>query len=57
VTTPFDFILELVAVFVGVFAAFELDKYRESRAEDKERIRLLGLIYREVTAGDGDWFR
>lgn len=52
-TTAFDFFLELVAVFVGVFAAFQLDNYRESRAEDKERLRLLGLIYREVTANKG----
>jgi hypothetical protein len=52
-TTAFDFLLELAAVFVGVLAAFELDNYRESKAEDKERLRLLRLIYREVTANKG----
>jgi hypothetical protein len=52
-TTAFDFFLELIAVFLGVLAAFELDKYRESKAEDKERLRLLELIYREVTSDKG----
>jgi len=51
-TTVFDFILEIVAVFVGVFAAFELDNYREASAENKERLRLLALIRREVHANE-----
>ena len=52
-TTALDFFLELVAVFVGVLAAFELDKYRESQGENKERLKLLGLIYLKVTANKG----
>jgi len=48
-----DFGLELVAVFVGVVLAFEFDNFRESRDENKERLRLLGLLYREVTANVG----
>jgi hypothetical protein len=30
--------------------AFEFDKYRDRRAEDKERVRLLGLIRHELVA-------
>lgn len=48
-----DFFLELVAVFLGVLGAFELDNYREAKAEDKERVRLLGLISREVESNNG----
>ena len=47
-----DFVLEIIAVFVGVFAAFELDNYREASAENKERLRLLALIRREVHANE-----
>lgn len=47
-TTLCDFILEIVAVFFGVLGAFELDNYRDRKAEDKERVRVLGLIRREV---------
>ena len=49
-TTLFDFILEIVAVFLGVFAAFWLDKYREDRAERRESDRVLNLIRTEVSA-------
>lgn len=49
-TTLWDFILEIVAVFVGVLGAFELDNYRDRKAEDKERLRVLGLLRREVDA-------
>lgn len=45
-----SFILEIVAVFVGVFAAFWLDNRRNRKAEETERRRLLGLIRREVDA-------
>ena len=44
------FILELVAVFLGVLGAFELDSPRDRLAEDKERKRVLGLIRRELKA-------
>lgn len=49
-TTLFDFILEIVAVFLGVLGAFELDNYREARTQDKERVRVLILIRQEVDA-------
>lgn len=52
-TTVLDFFLELAAVFLGVLGAFELDNYREAKAEDKERVRLLGLISREVDSNNG----
>lgn len=48
-----DFILEIIAVFIGVFAAFWLDNRRETKDEDKERVRLLGLIRREVESNNG----
>lgn len=40
-------------MFIGVFAAFWLDNRRETKAEDKERVRLLGLIRREVESNNG----
>jgi hypothetical protein len=51
-TTIYDFVLEIVAVFIGAFAAFELDSYRDRKAEEKERKRFLELIRREVKANE-----
>lgn len=49
ILTPLcTFILELVAVFFGVLGAFELDNWRDRKAEDKERGRVLGLISHEL---------
>ena len=45
---PSDFLLEVIAVFVGVIAAFELDNYRERRQETKESVRVLELIEAEL---------
>ena len=48
-TTFSDFILEIVAVFLGVFTAFWLDRYREDKAERREATKVLRLIRREVS--------
>jgi hypothetical protein len=55
-TTFLDFILELGAVFFGVFGAFELDNWHEGRIERKECNRVLRLIGLEVQ-GNRDIFR
>ena len=47
------FILEIIGVFFGAFLAFRLDNRRERQAEDKERVRLLSLIRREVADNEG----
>jgi hypothetical protein len=44
------YLVEFVAVFIGVIAAFELDKRRETRHEETERRRLLGLLRKEIEA-------
>lgn len=49
-TTLYDFFLEIVAVFLGVFGAFLLNNYREDRAERKEGHRILSLVRTEVQA-------
>ena len=46
----FAFALEILAVFLGVLGAFELDNLRDRRAENKERKRILKLIHRELKA-------
>ncbi|MEZ5977415.1 MAG: hypothetical protein R3F34_04265 [Planctomycetota bacterium] len=38
------FFVELVVVFIGVYAAFLLDAYRTDRAESAERDRVVGLV-------------
>jgi hypothetical protein len=52
-TSLFDFLLEIVAVFIGVFAAFFLDNYREERAQKKENSRLLHLLREEIESNKG----
>jgi len=47
-TTLYDFILEIIAVFIGVLGAFELDNYRDKKIEGRERARVLRLIRQEV---------
>lgn len=39
---------EIVAVFIGVITAFELDNWRETRHEEIERRRLLELLRKEI---------
>jgi len=44
-----QFGLDILGVFIGAFAAFELDNYRASRNERKDKVRVLKLIRTEVT--------
>jgi len=43
-----QFALEIVGVFIGAFAAFEFDSFRERQNEKKESIRVLRLLEREL---------
>jgi hypothetical protein len=48
-----DFLLEILAVFIGVFAAFLLENYRESVVEKKENTRLFRMLREEILANKG----
>jgi hypothetical protein len=41
---------EFLAVFGGVFAAFLLDKLREAQSENREIVRILRLLKKEILA-------
>jgi hypothetical protein len=43
-----QFALEILGVFIGAFAAFELDKLREGQSEKRESVRVLKLLKREL---------
>jgi len=43
-----QFALEIVGVFIGAFAAFEFDSFRERQNEKRESIRVLRLLEREL---------
>jgi hypothetical protein len=45
-----SFLFEIIAVFLGVFAAFWLDNYREGMHEISESIRTLRMIREELNA-------
>ncbi|MGA3110325.1 MAG: hypothetical protein ABSD99_12905 [Candidatus Bathyarchaeia archaeon] len=47
-TTLFDFLVEILAVFLGVVFAFLFDEYREGRDERKEGRKVLDLLRFEV---------
>lgn len=48
--TILDFVVQLLAVFLGALAAFLFDDFRDYLADKKERNRVLRLIRREVNA-------
>jgi hypothetical protein len=43
-----QFALEIGGVFMGAFAAFEFDNFREQRNEKKESVRVLKLLKQEL---------
>jgi hypothetical protein len=43
-----QFTLEIVAVFIGAFAAFEFDNFGERQNEKRESVRVLELLKREL---------
>jgi hypothetical protein len=43
-----SFVLEILAVFLGVLAAFWLDNYRERRVETSGAVRALRMIHEEL---------
>ncbi|MCB2212830.1 hypothetical protein KQI52_12030 [bacterium] len=42
------FIVELLIVFVGVFAAFQLSQFQQQRVEDRRRDQLVDALLREI---------
>jgi len=43
-----QFAIEIVGVFIGAFAAFEFDSFRERQSENKESVRVLKLFKHEL---------
>ncbi len=43
-----EFVLGIIGVFLGAFAAFEFDKFRERQNEKKQSVRVLELLRREL---------